>query len=50
MRVIFALPVSILAWLAPAQAQTADWQTFKPPGGGFQPRDAVQIGGEDRGA
>jgi hypothetical protein len=36
MRVIFALPVSILAWLAPARAQTADWQSFTPPGGGFQ--------------
>ncbi|HXL66178.1 MAG TPA: hypothetical protein VN938_14090 [Xanthobacteraceae bacterium] len=36
MRVIFALPVSMLAWLAVAQAQTANWQNFAPPGGGFQ--------------
>ena len=40
MRLILALPVMALALtpasLAPAQAQTADWQTFAPPGGGFQ--------------
>jgi hypothetical protein len=42
MRLITALPATILglvlaapAWFASAQAQTADWQTFSPPGGGF---------------
>jgi hypothetical protein len=42
MRHISALPAAILtfvlaapAWFAPAQAQTADWQTFTSPGGGF---------------
>ena len=40
MRLIIALPALLLglmpAWTATAQAQTADWQTFTPPGGGFQ--------------
>jgi hypothetical protein len=42
MGLVAALPAAVLtlvlaspAWLAPAWAQTADWQTFTPPGGGF---------------
>jgi hypothetical protein len=44
MRRIFALPAAVLslllalppAWISRAQAQSANWQTFAPPGGGFQ--------------
>ncbi len=40
MRFVFALPALVLAltsaYLASAQAQTANWATFTPPGGGFQ--------------
>jgi len=32
---VFGLVLAAPAWFAPAQAQTADWQTFSPPGGGF---------------
>jgi len=36
MRLAFAILALSLAWSASAQAQNARWQTFQPPGGGFQ--------------
>ncbi|HEY1746026.1 MAG TPA: hypothetical protein VGG11_04590 [Xanthobacteraceae bacterium] len=40
MRLVFALPAIVLAFapslFSSAQAQTADWQVFRPPGNGFQ--------------
>jgi hypothetical protein len=36
MRLVFAVLALGLASLPSARAQTADWQTFQPEGGGFQ--------------
>jgi hypothetical protein len=36
MRLIFTVAAISLAWLSSAGAQSANWQTFAPPGGAFK--------------